>query len=105
RRYDEHCARCHGGSGEGVPGAYPALAGNRAVTIDPPINLVRFTVHGGFPPATAGNPRPFGMPPFTQALDDADLAAVLTFVRNAWGNRGSPLSAPDVSRHRGSAAH
>jgi mono/diheme cytochrome c family protein len=43
------------------------------------------------------------MPPFTQALDDADLAAILSYVRNAWGNRGSLLSSPDVSRYRGSA--
>jgi mono/diheme cytochrome c family protein len=86
-----------------VPNAYPALAGNRAVTMEPPVNVVRIAAHGGFPPATAGNPRPFGMPPFTQALDDAELAAVLSFVRNAWGNRASALSAPDVSRYRGSA--
>ena len=103
RAYENHCANCHGERGEGVPGAYPALAGNRAVTMDPPINLVRIAAHGGFPPQTAGNPRPFGMPPFTQALDDADLAAILSYVRNAWGNRGSLLSSPDVSRYRGSA--
>ena len=103
RGYERHCANCHGERGEGVPGAYPALAGNRAVTMDPPINLVRMAAHGGFPPQTAGNPRPFGMPPFTQALDDAELAAILSYVRNAWGNRGSLLSSPDVSRHRGSA--
>jgi cytochrome c553 len=103
RGYETHCANCHGERGEGVPGAYPALAGNRAVTMDPPINLVRIAAHGGFPPQTAGNPRPFGMPPFTQVLDDAELAAILSYVRNAWGNRGSLLSSPDVSRHRGSA--
>src|SRR5690606_30948914 len=103
RRYGEHCAHCHGENGEGVPNAYPALAGNRAVTIEPPVNVVRIAAHGGFPPATAGNPRPFGMPPFTQALDDVDLAAVLSFVRNAWGNRASALTAPDVGRYRGSA--
>jgi len=103
RGYDTHCAQCHGDEGEGVPRAYPALAGNRAVTMDPPVNLVRIVAHGGFAPATAANPRPFGMPPFTQVLDDADLAAILSFVRNAWGNRGSIVSAPDASRHRGSA--
>ncbi len=103
RGYERHCAQCHGDGGEGVPGAYPALAGNRAVTMDPPVNLVRIAAHGGFAPATGANPRPFGMPPFTQVLDDADLAAILSFVRNAWGNRGSILSAPDASRHRGSA--
>ncbi len=103
RGYDAHCAQCHGDEGEGVPRAYPALAGNRTVTMDPPVNLVRIAAHGGFPPQTAANPRPFGMPPFTQALDDADLAAILSFVRNAWGNRGSIVSAPDASRYRGSA--
>ena len=86
-----------------MPRAYPPLAGNRAVTLDPPVNLVRVVAHGGFAPTTAGNPRPFGMPPFTQALDDAQLAAVLSYVRNAWGNRAAPLSSADVGRYRGSA--
>ncbi|OJX05069.1 MAG: hypothetical protein BGO72_14965 [Burkholderiales bacterium 70-64] len=103
RLYRSHCADCHGRGGEGVPRAYPPLAGNRAVTLDPPVNLVRVVAHGGFAPTTAGNPRPFGMPPFTQALDDAQLAAVLSYVRNAWGNRAAPLSSADVGRYRGSA--
>lgn len=103
RLYRSHCADCHGRDGEGVPRAYPPLAGNRAVTLDPPVNLVRVVAHGGFAPVTAGNPRPFGMPPFTQALDDAQLAAVLSYVRNAWGNRAAPLSSADVGRYRGSA--
>ncbi|MEZ5604645.1 MAG: c-type cytochrome [Burkholderiaceae bacterium] len=102
RGYERHCANCHGELAKACR-APAALAGNRAVTMDPPINLVRIAAHGGFPPQTAGNPRPFGMPPFTQALDDADLAAILSYVRNAWGNRGSLLSSPDVSRYRGSA--
>ncbi len=104
RGYGEHCAQCHGEQGEGVPRAYPALAGNRAVTMDPAVNLVRIGAHGGYAAATTANPRPFGMPPFTQVLDDADLAAILSFVRNAWGNRGSILSGSQVSRQRGSAA-
>ena len=87
-----------------MPRAYPALAGNRAVTMDPAVNLVRIGAHGGYAAATTANPRPFGMPPFTQVLDDADLAAILSFVRNAWGNRGSILSGSQVSRQRGSAA-
>lgn len=102
-RYRENCAQCHGDEGEGVTGAYPALAGNRAVTLDPPVNLVRIAAHGGFAVATRGNPRPFGMPPFTQVLDDAGLAEILSFVRNAWGNRAPMLNAADVARDRGSA--
>ncbi|RYF88131.1 MAG: c-type cytochrome, partial [Caulobacteraceae bacterium] len=68
--YTNHCAQCHGDRGQGVPGAYPALAGNRAVVMASTVNLVQIVLNGGFAPSTAGNPRPFGMPPFVLALDD-----------------------------------
>lgn len=99
--YERDCAGCHGDRGEGVPGAYPALAGNRAVTLPVTANLVQVVLHGGFAPATAGNPRPFGMPPFATLLGDADVAAVLTHIRTSWGNRAAPVSELDVNRQRG----
>ena len=102
--YDRHCVQCHGEQGEGVAGAYPRLAGNRAVTMDSPANLVHVVLEGGFPPATAGNPRPFGMPPLATTLDDGDIAAVLTFIRRAWGNEAAPVSAYEVARYRGQRA-
>jgi mono/diheme cytochrome c family protein len=40
------------------------------------------------------------MPPFGHVLDDADTAAVITFIRGEWGNRASPVSATDVQRMR-----
>lgn len=98
--YGKHCAQCHGAQGEGVPGAYPALAGNRAVTMRSTANLVQIVLNGGFSPATAGNPRPFGMPPYVLVLDDAQTAAVLSHIRNAWGNRADAVSQLDVARHR-----
>ena len=98
--YADHCADCHGKMGEGQAGAYPALAGNRAVLMTPPNNAVLSVLHGGFAPATAGNPRPFGMPPFLLQLSDADVAAVLTHVRSAWGNHGAPVSALEVQQIR-----
>lgn len=98
--YEKHCAQCHGAQGEGVPGAYPALAGNRAVTMRSTANLVQIVLNGGFAPATAGNPRPFGMPPYVLVLDDAQTAAVLSHIRNAWGNRADAVSQLDVARHR-----
>lgn len=100
--YADHCARCHGDRGEGALPAYPPLAGNRAVTMDPPANLVRVALGGGFPPATAGNPRPYGMPPFATVLGDEDLAALLSYLRSAWGHRASALTATDINRYRGS---
>jgi mono/diheme cytochrome c family protein len=100
--YERHCASCHGLRGEGVPGAYPALAGNRAVTMPVTANLVQVVLHGGFPPATAGNPRPFGMPPFATVLGDADIAAVLTHIRTAWSNTGGIVTEFAVVQQRGS---
>ena len=101
--YEENCADCHGDQGEGSAGAYPPLAGNRAVTMDPPANVVRIVLGGGYPPATAGNPRPFGMPPYATVLSDAEIAAVLTMIRASWGNNGSPVEyrgRPPLSRRR-----
>jgi mono/diheme cytochrome c family protein len=92
RLYDQRCAYCHGDAGQGAAGAYPPLAGNRAVLMANPANLIQIVRHGGYLPATAGNPRPHGMPPFGQVLDDGDIADVLTYVRGAWGN-----DAPSVS--------
>jgi mono/diheme cytochrome c family protein len=100
--YERHCAQCHGDQGQGVRGAYPALAGNRAVTMPVTANLVQVVLHGGFPPATRGNPRPFGMPPFATALSDADVAAVITYIRASWNNRASPMSELAVTQQRSS---
>jgi len=99
--YEHHCAQCHGDQGEGVPGAYPALAGNRAVTLPVTANLVQVVLGGGFAPATAGNPRPFGMPPYATMLSDEDVAAVISHVRAAWGNKASAVSEFTVSQQRG----
>ena len=98
--YEKHCAQCHGDNGEGVAGAYPALAGNRAVAMPVAGNLVQMVLRGGFPPATEGNPRPFGMPPYQMVLGDSEIAAVLTHIRGAWGNQAGAVSELDVTRYR-----
>ncbi|MBC7484392.1 MAG: cytochrome c [Rhizobacter sp.] len=101
KRYEQYCAQCHGERGEGVAAIYPALAGNRAVAMHTPANAVHMVVEGGFAPATAGNPRPFGMPPFATVLNDEEVAQVLTFVRGSWGNAAPAVTALEVSRYRG----
>jgi mono/diheme cytochrome c family protein len=102
--YKTHCAACHGEDGAGVAGAYPALAGNRAVVLSPPANLIHMVLRGGFLPVTAGNPRPFGMAPYATVLSDADVAEILSYLRASWGQRGAPVSTLEVARYRGSAA-
>jgi len=100
RMYGERCAGCHGEQGEGVPHAYPALAGSRAVTMASSANLVHIVLEGGFPPSTAGNPRPFGMPPFATFLSNDDVSDLLSHIRHAWGNRAAPVSPLEVARYR-----
>jgi mono/diheme cytochrome c family protein len=101
--YEQHCAACHGEQGEGVPNAYPPLAGNRAVTMAHTENLLQIVLYGGFGAATAAHPRPYGMPPFTLALTDAEIAAVLSTIRTSWGNHGTEVSPLEVHRMRAGA--
>jgi mono/diheme cytochrome c family protein len=101
RVYEDHCADCHGKAGEGRPGQAPRLAGNRGVTLASPVNVVKMVLGGGFGPATAGHPRPYGMPPYATLLSDAEVAAVVTYLRASWGHRASPVSALQVNRLRG----
>ncbi|AXQ29404.1 cytochrome c [Solimonas sp. K1W22B-7] len=98
--YTEHCANCHGEAGEGAPPMAPALRGNRAVTMESAVNPIRAILFGGYAPGTAGNPRPFGMPPFGSTLSNEQIADVLTYTRGAWGNQGRPVSAAEVGLNR-----
>jgi mono/diheme cytochrome c family protein len=97
--YVQNCATCHGERGEGK-GPYPALAGNRALTMDEPVNAIRVVLNGGFPPATHGNPRPYGMPPFSHLLDDTEVSTLVSFLRASWGNAAAPVSSAAVNRYR-----
>jgi mono/diheme cytochrome c family protein len=98
--YERHCADCHGAEGEGRPPEYPPLAGNRSLTMRPAVNSIRMVLNGGFPPGTAGNPRPYGMPPFRPTLNDDEVAAVVSYIRNSWGNRAGLVSPLEVDRFR-----
>ncbi len=98
--YEHHCADCHGADGKGKEGVYPPLAGNRALTTREPVNAIRIVLNGGFAPGTAGNPRPYGMPPYGPVLQDAEVAEVVTYLRASWGNAASAVTPADVNRYR-----
>ena len=95
-----HCADCHGPQGQGAVGAYPALRGNRTVLMEPPQNLLRVIVAGGFAPSTPGHPRPYGMPPLGQLLGDGEIAAIANHLRSSWEHRASAVGPQDVQRAR-----
>lgn len=98
--YETHCVECHKAGGEGEPPHFPPLAGNRALMLASPANPIRAVLHGGYPPSTRGNAYPYGMPPFGNTLNDQEIAALISYIRNAWGNQGALVSAGQVNRYR-----
>jgi mono/diheme cytochrome c family protein len=91
--YDARCASCHGMKGLGMPPSYPPLAGNQSIQMESAVNPIRMVLNGGYPPGTAADPMPYGMPPFAQVLSDDEVAAVVTYIRLAWGNSGTAITA------------
>ncbi|MGV8837566.1 cytochrome c oxidase subunit II [Cellvibrio sp.] len=88
KTYESHCAMCHQISGEGLPGAIPALKGSAMVTQDIAAHI-HIVVYGK--PATA-------MQAFAKQLTPSELAAVITYERNAWGNNtGDLVQVADVA--------
>jgi mono/diheme cytochrome c family protein len=98
--YDRECASCHGAVGLGMPPHYPPLAGNQSIQMVSAVNAIRMVLNGGYPPGTAGNAMPYGMPPFAHRLSDDEIAAVVTYIRTSWGNRGEPVSARQANELR-----
>ena len=98
--YADKCASCHGEKGLGKPPHYPPLAGNQSIEMSSAVNPIRMVLNGGYPPGTAGNPMPHGMPPFAQSLSDDEVAAVVTYIRVSWGNHGAPVSAAEANALR-----
>ena len=99
RLYGKHCLSCHQADGGGVPNMQPAIAGGTWVQGDARA-LALFVMSGGFDSASrkdsdVGNV----MPPFRQ-LADADLAEILTYIRQKFGNGASPVTAADVAEAR-----
>jgi mono/diheme cytochrome c family protein len=83
--YWEYCAECHQRDGSGWSDLYPRLAGNPIVTLHDPVPLIKTVLFG------QGS-----MPAFQDRLNPDDLAAVISYIRNAWGNRALPVSARQV---------
>jgi len=97
---EQFCADCHGKNGAGREPAAPPLAKNRAV-LSSAVNPIRMVLFGGYAPGTSGNPRPFGMPPYSLTLSDEEIAEILIYVRSSWGNHARPIRGEEVAANRG----
>jgi mono/diheme cytochrome c family protein len=98
--YEQQCAICHRTDGKGWAPYYPPLADNQSITMPSPVNSIRMVLNGGYPPGTRKNPRPHGMPPFQHILNDEQAAAVVTYIRVAWNNTGTPVPPAQVNELR-----
>jgi mono/diheme cytochrome c family protein len=94
--YTDNCEGCHLRAGTGEAGAFPPLKDSSAIQAAQPDTLIAVILRGARMPATRSDPTGLAMPAFAARLDDAEVAHLTTYIRNAWGNRGSSVSTDDV---------
>jgi mono/diheme cytochrome c family protein len=93
------CAACHQASGQGVSGVFPPLAGSEWV-VGSPTRLVQILLHGvNGEMVVKGNTYKGAMPAFG-ALQDAELAALASYLRTQWGNAAAEITAAFVAEQR-----
>ena len=96
------CATCHQQNGEGVPGGFPPLAGSEWVTRNATIPI-RIVLHGlQGPIMVKGQAFDAAMLSYGTGapMSDAEVAAVVTYIRNSWGNTASEVTAEQVAQER-----
>jgi cytochrome c oxidase subunit 2 len=88
-QFQEHCADCHRTSGEGLPPTFPALKGDPFVLGDawPVIDTVLKGRKGQLA----------SMPSWQGAMTPEEIAAVITYIRQAWGNQAPPVNTEQVT--------
>ena len=100
RVYLDNCSSCHGSDGLGAIRTFPNLVDNEAVIASDPVSLVHIVLKGSSMPSTQTAPSALAMPGFCWRLRDGDVAEVLSFVREGWGNHTTPVSSSEVGRVR-----
>lgn len=95
--YQTNCSSCHQANGQGVPGTFPPLAKNAVVTGDATkvIHIVKYGLNGKI--EVNGNAYNGQMPAWGSQLSNADIAAAITYVRSAWGNKAGAVTESQVA--------
>lgn len=94
--YFEYCASCHLYDGSGHGAFLPPLAGNPVVMDSDPSSLINLTLNGSLRVVIGGEAEVYDMPYFRTLLNDAQIADVVTFMRNAWGHSASAVKEQQV---------
>lgn len=100
--YEVNCSACHGLQGEGIEGMIPAFANNRVIRADDPTNLIHAMLMGTRAAHTETSQTAAGMPSFAWKMNDQEIADILNYVRNSWGNTAKEVTASEVAEMRSS---
>jgi mono/diheme cytochrome c family protein len=100
RIYADECAGCHVSNGKGAAGIFPALNGSSVVQQIDPTSLLRVILRGARSVGTASAPTAPAMPAFSWVLNDDQVAAVLTYIRNTWSNVAPAVGSSEVGKAR-----
>lgn len=103
--YVTYCAPCHQGDGNGLPGQFPPLAGSEWVVAEGPNRIIRIVLHGlSGPIVVKGSTYNNQMNAFRDSMDDVQIANVVTYIRNSFGNKASAVTAAEVAAIRTATA-
>jgi mono/diheme cytochrome c family protein len=103
--YFDNCTGCHMENGEGLAQAFPPLKGSSAVQAAVPDTVIHIVLAGAKMAATPSKPTGFAMPAFDWKLNDKEVADLVNYIRNAWGNHASLTSADAVNKVRKDVEH
>lgn len=103
--YDTRCSSCHQPAGQGLPGAFPPLAGDPVVLAEDPTRHVEIVLFGLSGQAIGGTAYVSPMPGWAESLSDLEVAAVVNHERTSWGNSAPPVTAEFVGEVRARGMH
>ncbi|WP_267412256.1 cytochrome c [Pantoea sp. GM_Pan_4] len=96
--YAAKCSACHSPGGRGEKNIFPQLADNPLLNQEDATSLIRVVAAGSRGVDTDARPTAPAMPAFAGTLGDEEIAAVVSYIRNSWGNAAAPVSADDVKK-------
>jgi mono/diheme cytochrome c family protein len=102
--FRDQCSACHGLDGKGIDRLFPSVANSSMARADDPSSVIRIVLRGARSVATDKEPTAPGMPSYGWQLNDYQVANVLNYIRNSWGNAAPAVSPDEVGRLRASVA-
>jgi mono/diheme cytochrome c family protein len=102
--FGDECSACHTPNGRGIPSLFPMLNGSPAIQSREATSIIGVILHGARSAGTKEEPTSPAMPAFDRFLTDDQVAAVATYIRNAWGNAAPAVTADQVKKMRAAPA-